>query len=124
MSDPKMTSSLNQLPDFQNNNIPISSTKLDGPKTYLVRSRQCIVSLKARRLMGYVTGDKKNNQNLMIQRLNNGANKTHSLCHYCSILWTQHWWHPTSYTKLLRKFGRPLNKLIPSLTTMQKSSMF
>src|SRR5436190_4224114 len=40
------------------NNTPIGSVKLDGPKTYLVWSRQCTVALKARGLMGYVTGKK------------------------------------------------------------------
>ena len=40
------------------NNTPISSVKLDGPKTYLVWSRQCTVALKARGQMGYVTGKK------------------------------------------------------------------
>src|SRR3954467_6283608 len=89
MSDPKMTSSLNQLPGFQNNNIPINSTKLYGSKTYLVWSRQCTVSLKARGLMGYVTGDKKQPKSDDLV-LNNETNKTHSLCHYCSILWTQY----------------------------------
>src|SRR4051812_978444 len=48
-----------QLPTSQIANAPISSVKLDGPKTYLVWSRQCTVALKARRLFGYVAGTKK-----------------------------------------------------------------
>src|SRR4051812_21661494 len=48
-----------QLPTSQNANTHISSVKLDGPKTYLVWSRQCTVALKARRLFGYVAGTKK-----------------------------------------------------------------
>src|SRR4051812_18625935 len=48
-----------QLPTSQNANAPISSVKLDGPKTYLIWSRQCTVALKARRLFGYVAGTKK-----------------------------------------------------------------
>src|SRR3954467_7134277 len=48
-----------QLSTSQNANVPISSVKLDGPKTYLIWSRQCTVALKARRLFGYVTGTKK-----------------------------------------------------------------
>ena len=48
-----------QLSTSQNANAPISSVKLDGPKIYLVWSRQCTVVLKARRLFGYVAGTKK-----------------------------------------------------------------
>src|SRR4051812_17100439 len=48
-----------QLLTSQNANAPISSVKLDGPKTYLVWSQQCTVALKARRLFGYVAGTKK-----------------------------------------------------------------
>src|SRR4051812_29446483 len=40
------------------NNTLISSIKLNGPKTYLVCSRQCTVSLKSRGLIGYVNGKK------------------------------------------------------------------
>src|SRR3954465_8031951 len=43
---------------MMSNNTPISSVKLDGPKTYLVWSHQCTVALKARGLMGYVTRKK------------------------------------------------------------------
>src|SRR3954465_15546053 len=48
-----------QLSTSQNANAPISSVKLDGPKTYLIWSRQCTVALKARRLFAYVAGTKK-----------------------------------------------------------------
>src|SRR3954465_6026351 len=48
-----------QLSTSQNANAPISSVKLDGPKTYLIWSRQCTVSLKTRGLIGYAMGDKK-----------------------------------------------------------------
>src|SRR2546430_11718395 len=61
MTTPKQDADLAtpQLSTSQNANALISSVKLDGPKTYLIWSRQCTVTLKARRLFGYVTGTKK-----------------------------------------------------------------
>lgn len=48
-----------QLSGLQIYNTSISSIKLDGVKTYLIWSWQCIVSLKIGWLIDYVTGDKK-----------------------------------------------------------------
>src|SRR3954467_12139624 len=59
MTEPMSKEEKENLSIFSvSNNTPISSVKLDGPKTYLVWSRQCTVDLKARGLMGYVTGKK------------------------------------------------------------------
>ena len=37
----------------------ISPVKLDGSKTYLAWSRSCLLFIKARRLYGYITGEKQ-----------------------------------------------------------------
>ena len=37
----------------------ISPVKLDGSKTYLAWSRSCLLFIKARRMYGYLTGEKR-----------------------------------------------------------------
>lgn len=47
------------IPNAYSNNTPISSVKLDGPKTSLIWSQQCAVSLQSKGLIGYALGDKE-----------------------------------------------------------------
>src|SRR4051812_35492872 len=104
MTNPKMDddSAIIQLSTSQNANAPICSVKLDGPKTYLIWSRQCTVALKLGGYLDMLLG-RRNNLRMKIQPMISGTSRIHWQCLYYSTPWIQAWWDPTSSTIQLHK---------------------